>query len=407
MIRTYVLKATQPKSLLGDLNRESGRIYTDVVVTHWRAYRKSDVWLSCHSSQKLNDFLHPETILHAHSRDAAQEGFYKAVKTTHTLRKQGIRSRFPHHRKLYRTSVWKSTGIRIRGEQALLARSHGLTPIVVRLPESLREKKIVEVRLVFNQKSHRYEWHFVADDLVEIPLRTEGCVVAVDLGEIHPAACTNGVDSVVDSCRALRSNGQGLAKSIAGIDAKKSRTKPGSIQNKRLSKAKNKKRRLAESRQKDILHKVSRDVVNYAVRSGAKEIVIGDVRNIAKNGKLSKASNQKISLWPHGKLRSNIEYKAAEFGIATTLIGERNTTQTCPCCGEKQKPRGRVYKCKSCGWSGHRDGQVGAANILSLRLFNELARVLVSTPKYRHPFLSGNRQRQASVDMRTPCKLLI
>jgi len=82
MILTKVFRATQPKSILDELNRESGRVYSETMVEHWRVYRKHAVWLSSSGEEKYNDYLHPATILHSHSKDAAQQAFAKAVKTT-------------------------------------------------------------------------------------------------------------------------------------------------------------------------------------------------------------------------------------------------------------------------------------------------------------------------------------
>ncbi len=98
--------------------------------------------------------------------------------------------------------------------------------------------------------------------------------------------------------------------------------KPGSKRYRRLAQAKAKARRKAAARQRDILHKVSRAVVDYAVETNAKEIVIGDVRDIADGVNKGKRFNQKISLWPHGKLRSYIAYKALMQGMETVLENE-------------------------------------------------------------------------------------
>src|SRR5271157_3116788 len=80
MIRTRVFPCSLPKDTADTLNRESGRIYTGVLVEHYRILRHSNHWLSPGSGEKLSDYL-SGTILHAHSRDAAQQGFYKACKT--------------------------------------------------------------------------------------------------------------------------------------------------------------------------------------------------------------------------------------------------------------------------------------------------------------------------------------
>jgi putative transposase len=44
------------------------------------------------------------------------------------------------------------------------------------------------------------------------------------------------------------------------------------------------------------------------------------------------------------------------------MINEAYTSQTCPACGTRRKPRDRRYHCKSCGLKAHRDA-VGAINI--------------------------------------------
>lgn len=65
----------------------------------------------------------------------------------------------------------------------------------------------------------------------------------------------------------------------------------------------------------------------------------------------------------HGLVRHMLTYKAERLGISIALQEESYTTQTCPSCTKKHKPRGRVYTC-SCGFVYHRDG-VGAINILA------------------------------------------
>jgi predicted DNA-binding protein (MmcQ/YjbR family) len=109
MIRTHVFRCAFPKDEADALNYESGRVYTGTLVRHYRIYRKSKHWLSMYAGQKVEDRLGGSTILTAHSRDAAQQGFYKACKTAKALKQAGIEgARYPHKRKWFRTSVWKT-----------------------------------------------------------------------------------------------------------------------------------------------------------------------------------------------------------------------------------------------------------------------------------------------------------
>jgi len=95
MITTQIIKYRNkcgigcrlPKKMADDLNWESGRIYSAVMVEHWRiyrnkcgiAFRKKGVWLKQSQAEKLGDLYDADSPrhLHAHSIDAAQQGFYK------------------------------------------------------------------------------------------------------------------------------------------------------------------------------------------------------------------------------------------------------------------------------------------------------------------------------------------
>src|SRR5205085_4198411 len=142
MIRTHIIPCTLPKPTADALNRASGSIYTCTLVTHYRVYRKrgnkTRHWLSQFAAARLNDYLTraDPPLLHAHSKDAAQEAFYKACKVAKANRHLG--ARYPHKRKYWRTSIWKSTAIRRMGDTLVLARARGLPAITIPLPFHLR-----------------------------------------------------------------------------------------------------------------------------------------------------------------------------------------------------------------------------------------------------------------------------
>src|SRR5687767_3559072 len=108
MIRTLVRPCAMPKADADALNRESARIYSRVLVTHYRVYRRSHArrWLRRGAAERLNDFLTRDDppLLHAHSKDAAQQAFYTACKTARANRHAG--ARYPHKRKYWRTTIW-------------------------------------------------------------------------------------------------------------------------------------------------------------------------------------------------------------------------------------------------------------------------------------------------------------
>ena len=313
MIRTYSFPCPLPKPEADALNRASGRIYTRALVEHYRIYRQTGHWLSPAGLEKLVDYYDAEDgqerLLHAHSIDAAEQGFPRACKTAKACKQAGWpNAHYPHKRKFWRTTIWKKSGIRAQEAVLLLARARGLEPIRVKLPSqlaSLPPRNFTEMRLVWDQASRRYNWHLVVEEAVERQAGT---------------------------------------------------------------------------------------------------LALGDVRDVADGKQLNAKSQQKVSNWGHGKLRQYITYKAEAAGIAVELVDEHHTSQTCPNCGARHKPRGRLYRCPACGFAAHRD-VVGAANILSRRQFGEVGRIVpppFGETKYRHPFCNrktGKRSRPDTAEM--------
>ena len=412
MIRTYSFPCPLPKPEADALNRASGRIYTRALVEHYRIYRQTGHWLSPAGLEKLVDYYDAqdgqERLLHAHSIDAAEQGFPKACKTAQACKQAGWpNAHYPHKRNFWRTTIWKNSGIRAQEAVLLLARVRGLEPIRVKLPSqlaSLPPRNFTEMRLVWDQASRRYNWHLVVDDGQPNAEPPGARVLAGDQGEIHPITLMDGVTATVISARALRSVRQYTNKRLAEIQSAQSRRKKGSRQWKKLQRRKN--RFLAQQRRraKDIEHKVSRAVVEEAVERQAGTLALGDVRDVADGKRLNAKSQQKVSNWGHGKLCQYITYKAEAAGIAVELVDEHHTSQTCPKCGARHKPRGRLYRCPACGFAAHRD-VVGAANILSRRQFGEVGRIVpppFGETKYRHPFCNrktGKRSRPDTAEM--------
>jgi putative transposase len=278
--------------------------------------------------------------------------------------------------------------------------ARGNQPIQVDLPKPLQAlfvESFTEMRLVYNQASHHYEWHLVVDDGMKVqPTKATG-VAAGDLGEIHPITLTDGADALVISCRQLRAQSQHTNYVLAKMQAKQSRHQKGSRRSRRLIRRKIRFLAKQERRKRDIEHKVSRATVDWCVEHQIGTLALGDVRDIADGKRLNTKSQQKISNWSHGKMRTYIGYKAEAVGITVIdTVDEAHTSQTCTSCGHRHKPKGRVYTCPACGFCGHRD-VVGASNILSRFLYGKLAKVPVPEPKYRRPAAISKRSMRSSL----------
>jgi putative transposase len=386
MIRTHILPCALPRTEADALNRESGRIYSDVLVMQYRIYRRKGVWLSRGASEKVND-SRSGTTLHAHSRDAAQQGFHLACKTAKANRGQG--AKYPHKRKFYRTTVWKHTGIkREEGDRLRLSRAKGLAPLLVPLPErltSLPPAAFVEMRLVYDRIGKRHQWHLVVDDGREPPPPPGLATLAADLGEVHPAAVANERGEVrIFTARELRALNQYRHKRLASLLSAMARKQQRSRRWRRLARRKTFLLARNTRQRRDIEHKVTRAIANHAQEEGAKRLVIGDVRDIGMRKRLATNAQQKVSGWSHGKQVDYLTYKLAAFGIALERQSEAYSSKTCPCCGAHNK-HGRRYRCSGCGFVGHRDA-VGAINQVSKAVHGAYGHVPPSSTTYRRPF---------------------
>jgi putative transposase len=398
MIRTHILPCTIPRARADELNRSSGTIYTSVMIQHWRVYRQSGRhWLSMYAGRFLGDWrLRDRPVpkgIHSHSIDAAQEGFYNACETTRALRKAGIKAKFLHRTKKYRTTIWRKTGFKREGDTLRLSGGGGTKKdreaydIVIPIPERLRDcLRFIEVRLVYDKYARRYIWHVVVENGLQPKPAPGDNVVSVDLGEIHPAVVGDKEQAIVITCRERRHQSQGHAKRLAKISKAIARKAKGSRRRRRLVRAKARMKAKHNRIMRDIEHKVSHEVVEFAAERRAGTIVIGDIRDIANGIDKGKEHNGRMSRLNHGKIRKYIEYKAEAEGIKVELVDEHHTTKTCPSCGHRHKPRGRTYRCPSCGFQAHRD-VVGQVNILSRFLEGDVGKLPAPADvKHRIPY---------------------
>lgn len=133
-------------------------------------------------------------------------------------------------------------------------------------------------------------------------------------------------------------------------------------------------------------HCITRGATRFLVANKVGVVLVGDVRFIPKRRKKGNNRRKQVkrnALWEAPTQIKQLSEKLELHGAALQEVPEAYSSQTCPNCGARHKPRGRVYKCRSCGWTGDRDG-VGAANILAfatnLRVIPRLPKPLALAP---------------------------
>lgn len=96
-------------------------------------------------------------------------------------------------------------------------------------------------------------------------------------------------------------------------------------------------------------HKVSKEVVDFALKNKAKYINIENLEGY-------NASNFILANWSYYQLQQYITYKAEKYGIIVRKINPYNTSKRCSCCGYEDsgnRPKGEkgqaYFKCLKCG----------------------------------------------------------
>lgn len=106
------------------------------------------------------------------------------------------------------------------------------------------------------------------------------------------------------------------------------------------------------NRTRDINHKVSKQIVDYAIKH-RKAIVLeelGKIKDSKKCGNYVQKSN-----WAFYQLAQFIVYKASLYSIPIHYINPKNTSKKCSRCGIINDVSGKKFKCKECGHLDHRD----------------------------------------------------
>ncbi|MDN5375337.1 MAG: putative transposase [Thermacetogenium sp.] len=118
-----------------------------------------------------------------------------------------------------------------------------------------------------------------------------------------------------------------------------------------------------------INHCLSKRIVEIAKAKGA-AIALENLLGIRERTKGSKKFNRMMSSWNFRELASFIEYKAKLAGVPVIYVDPKETSKTCPRCGNVSRCNRKAqgwFKCTKCGYQSDAD-RVGALNIAARAL---------------------------------------
>ncbi|WP_139268058.1 RNA-guided endonuclease TnpB family protein, partial [Geobacillus proteiniphilus] len=114
---------------------------------------------------------------------------------------------------------------------------------------------------------------------------------------------------------------------------------------------------------KGVNHKISRQIVNFALANGVGVIRMEELTGIRKRATSAKEAGRSLHSWAFHQLQTMIAYKAEMAGIRVEWVNPTYTSQTCKC-GHREKANrnGIRFRCQKCGYTLHADLN-GAINI--------------------------------------------
>ena len=179
-----------------------------------------------------------------------------------------------------------------------------------------------EVRIIPKHAGYTCEIVFEKEIEDPIPL-TSGRVLGIDLGVVNLATIANnfGENSIIVKGGVAKSVNQFYNKQKAKLQS--TYEKHGIKTGKGVEVLTHKR----NSRIKDVLHKLSRAIINYALEMNVENIIIGSNPFWKQKTNMGKKNNQNFAQIPHSTLISMVEYKAGEVGISVERIEESYTSK--------------------------------------------------------------------------------
>ena len=343
LVRTGVLKI-QSQPVLSEINAASASVWNECLqLMEWYQWQRGyphahdDFWIGPDCKGWMDKQLSKSQPLHSQSIQSIRKQYFKSWQSYWKLKQsQCIENpKPPHKKKSYMTTRWLKSAIRFQdgtlfGKRVVLSMGKGRKALDIPLPNSFDMSKtdaIATIDLCYNHG--QYALHFTYNLDIEIT-QIGSNIMGVDIGEIHPIVCHDGLHTYILNGRYIRSLYRLRNKVIAGFQSKIDRCQRGSRRWWHLVKRKWKRINRLDNQIKDALHKHTATFVRLCQSCDIEMVAIGDLTGIRTDIDYTKRSNQKLHQWPFAKLSDMIIDKCKAVGIKVKKIAALLVSNTPP-----------------------------------------------------------------------------
>lgn len=356
---------------LSKLNAESAKVWNECVrLDKIYKYVANEV-INRYDFQKIFKIM-KDINLHAKGKQhvikkycESRNNMWRSIKIKHN---NSNKVRLPYKQKKYYTTGWDCQSVKTFNNYILLSRplaednkkQQPYKCYIKNPPEN-----IIEVELIYRGNKYCLAIKYkVNAEYLQIKSNNEA---SIDLGEIHSiTSINNNGNALIITGRKLRSIKQDRNKNLGALVSKRDKCQKHSNQWWKYDRAIKKLIWKYDNKILDATHKITKLYVDYCLIQNISKVYYGDLDNCTRNTKkrTGKFVGQKLNQWNFGQSIRLLENKLNRYGIELVKINEAWSSQKCPDCGKKNKPKGRNYHCRRCDYTMHRDIN-GAINILN------------------------------------------
>jgi len=348
---------------LFELCKEAGEVYTAALKRFWQVYKEEGKWLSKFDLQKEMKGVIDRKNLCSDSFIAAMQQVHNNIASWKQAKKIVPDAKPPWRDKFLQPIIFKEDQIKFKDGKLRLTLDKNQNYIY--LVWSPKIPIPTYARVGYN---NIVGWH------MDLTIETEAPIADIDIKKgMSVDLGVKRIAALFDGDRVITLNGKKHKqivyyrnKTNAEYMEKLSRKKDGSNNKKKLKRARRKAVEKLRNIEKDMLHKESRFIEEYAKSKGIGYIVVGDNASTHDHTRMRKKDAQMVQQFPEQKLKNMLIQKHESVSGKVDVKPEPYTSQKCPCCETKKKTSTRIYKCKNkeCKFVYDRDG-VGAINIFS------------------------------------------
>ena len=326
--------------ILKELSRASKNLYNEALYNIRQYFFKNNKYLNYTSNYHLLKTSDNYKILNSNMAEQIikeADGSFKSFFSLLKLKRSGKyneKIKIPHY--LDKDSYFPLVigFIRIVNTNKLVIpysnaykKDHKLIEITI--PPQLKDKHIKEIRIIPKLKGLYFELQYTYEASIEKVNLSSHKYISLDIG------VNNLVTAVTDSGKSFIIDGKYLKSLNRWFNKRNSYLQ--SIHMKQIHfKGKDKisytlnQYKLLDNRNKrinDYMSKTAKYIINYCLDNSIGNIILGYNKDIQKDAKLSKQSNQSFKALPLGKLKDKLSYLSELYGINLILQEESYTSK--------------------------------------------------------------------------------